>query len=541
MAHRLGIYYAPAHDRAGDWAYLQALNPPAVRVLAGAWPDAHTMRRVAEACPDALLLPRNWSISETHDEIRRDPAGVGREHARAWHECLARWGLPDAVNARMVVVGQNEPHVWNDFSCVPYTVALLEECTRLGLRACALNLSVGWPANHGPDTPPDWQPFEPIRGPLERNGGYLVCHEYWSDAGPAHMGGWWAWRVNQCPWPEARILIGECGVDQAVAGAGLPYHQRGWQGRGLSPEQYAAQLAEYVNGLDARVVGVLPFLTDYQSGEWQSFDTGPAHDAIVARSGGQTEPRPGPQPSKPQAPSGPHVSVPAGANVRQGPGTTHSVVRALPLHTEVQPDGRNAAGDWLRLRAPVAGWVSAALLAGVPDGLPVVGDGGTVYLPVVGAPSGPQDAERNWQRSIDFVLRWEGGYQNVPNDSGNWTGGAVGKGENRGTKYGISAARYPHLDIRNLTLDRAKVLYRRDYWQASGADKQPWPLCLLVMDTAVLHGVGAATTWLREVGPNPLAFAAKRLRVYVGMGNWDYWGKAWVRRVADLLEAMKGE
>jgi hypothetical protein len=32
-------------------------------------------------------------------------------------------------------------------------------------------------------------------------------------------------------------------------------------------------------------------------------------------------------------------------------------------------------------------------------------------------------------------------------DPGNWTGGAIGKGELRGTKWGISAQTYPQIDI----------------------------------------------------------------------------------------------
>lgn len=169
--------------------------------------------------------------------------------------------------------------------------------------------------------------------------------------------------------------------------------------------------------------------------------------------------------------------------------------------------------------------------------------GPTVYIPSIPGPTSVAKPEEptvsdTWERSIAFVSRWEGEYQNIPNDAGNWTGGEVGKGELKGTKYGISAASYPHLDIVNLTREQAHEIYRRDYWQASGADKLPWPACLLVFDTAVLHGVGAATKWQREVGTNAYAFAAKRLRVYTQMHNWDYWGKAWTNRVADLLEAM---
>jgi lysozyme family protein len=39
------------------------------------------------------------------------------------------------------------------------------------------------------------------------------------------------------------------------------------------------------------------------------------------------------------------------------------------------------------------------------------------------------------------LIEHEGGFQNDPDDSGNWTGGKVGVGELKGTKWGICAAR----------------------------------------------------------------------------------------------------
>lgn len=147
------------------------------------------------------------------------------------------------------------------------------------------------------------------------------------------------------------------------------------------------------------------------------------------------------------------------------------------------------------------------------------------------APSGD-----TWQRSRAFVQKWEGDYTNDPRDHGNWTGGRQGVGELKGTKYGISAASYPNLDIVRLTLGDADEIYYRDYWKTSGADKLPWPYALLAFDTAVLHGVGTSQRWQAEVGNNAFAFAAKRLRVYTKLDNWATFGAGWVNRVADLLE-----
>ena len=58
----------------------------------------------------------------------------------------------------------------------------------------------------------------------------------------------------------------------------------------------------------------------------------------------------------------------------------------------------------------------------------------------------------------------EGGYSSIPEDKGNWTSGKIGVGVLMGTKFGISAARYPFLDIKNLTLAEAKDIYFDDFW-----------------------------------------------------------------------------
>lgn len=198
--------------------------------------------------------------------------------------------------------------------------------------------------------------------------------------------------------------------------------------------------------------------------------------------------------------------------------------------------GRGDTKDWhsfdirpLRALLEAQQWTVAEPVK-QPDTKPV-----EIKLPFVGG-GVSQNQSDNWRRSREFVKRWEGGYSDNPEDHGNWTGGRKGQGELKGTKFGISAASYPHLDIRNLTIEQADEIYKRDYWQASGADKLPYPYCLLVFDTAVLHGVGTAKKWVGEVGDNAYAFAAKRLAVYTKLDNWQHFGAGWVNRVANLLE-----
>jgi lysozyme family protein len=65
----------------------------------------------------------------------------------------------------------------------------------------------------------------------------------------------------------------------------------------------------------------------------------------------------------------------------------------------------------------------------------------------------------------------------------------IGKGQCKGTKYGISAMTYPDLDIRNLTLDQAKAIYKRDWWDRINADDLHPAIVFQVWDFAVNAGM----------------------------------------------------
>ena len=60
-----------------------------------------------------------------------------------------------------------------------------------------------------------------------------------------------------------------------------------------------------------------------------------------------------------------------------------------------------------------------------------------------------------WFEAFNFTIGHEGGYVNNPNDPG---------GE---TKFGICKRDYPKQDINNLTIDRAKEIYYKNYWLPS--------------------------------------------------------------------------
>lgn len=89
-------------------------------------------------------------------------------------------------------------------------------------------------------------------------------------------------------------------------------------------------------------------------------------------------------------------------------------------------------------------------------------------------------------RSIAFTLEHEGGDSDHPFDRG----GA--------TRWGISSAAHPDVDLAALTREGAIELYRARYWAKIQGDALPWPLCLVIFDWAVHAGVPAAVKGLQR-------------------------------------------
>ena len=107
-----------------------------------------------------------------------------------------------------------------------------------------------------------------------------------------------------------------------------------------------------------------------------------------------------------------------------------------------------------------------------------------------------------FNKCIFFVLKQEGGYSNNPSDPG---------GE---TNYGISRKSYPNEDIKNMTVERAKEIYYRDFWVPMFCEQiQSLGLALALFDAGVNCGTVTARNWF-EVGMSMDRFAMKRIRYY---------------------------
>lgn len=103
-----------------------------------------------------------------------------------------------------------------------------------------------------------------------------------------------------------------------------------------------------------------------------------------------------------------------------------------------------------------------------------------------------------WEIAKNTTLKLEAGFQNDRADRGNWTSGTIGVGECKGTKYGICAMSYPDLDIRNLTLDQAGEIYKKEYWDRTKCDWLPDALSVAVFDYAIHSGTMQAIKDLQK-------------------------------------------
>ena len=105
----------------------------------------------------------------------------------------------------------------------------------------------------------------------------------------------------------------------------------------------------------------------------------------------------------------------------------------------------------------------------------------------------------------------EGKYTDDRDDSGNWTGGEVGRGMLLGTKYGIAAPTLvdyyrkkslgtpSQQDMIDLTYDTALEIYKKDYWDAQELSNfKSQSLANVLYDGCVNQGPGATLTILKK-------------------------------------------
>lgn len=129
----------------------------------------------------------------------------------------------------------------------------------------------------------------------------------------------------------------------------------------------------------------------------------------------------------------------------------------------------------------------------------------------------------DFDTAVVDVLQTEGGY--VADDAG--------KGE---TNLGINTTANPDVDIKGLTPEAAKALYRERYWDAIDADNLPPAVRAIAFDAAVNQGPARARKWAAEANGDPAKLIALRRAHYAELvkanpKKFGKYAKAWEARL----------
>lgn len=102
--------------------------------------------------------------------------------------------------------------------------------------------------------------------------------------------------------------------------------------------------------------------------------------------------------------------------------------------------------------------------------------------------------EANFDKVMDHIFLWEGGYVDHPRDPG----GATNMGITFQTLEDWRGQQITKQDVRDLTRNEAEEIYFHRYWMPVEAHRAPVGLDLVLMDAAVNSGVKASVRWLQR-------------------------------------------
>lgn len=165
----------------------------------------------------------------------------------------------------------------------------------------------------------------------------------------------------------------------------------------------------------------------------------------------------------------------------------------------------------------------------------------------------------NFNKSFDLVIGHEGGFSNDQRDTGNH----LPDGREGSTMWGCTQYNYEqyvghpltHEDMKKLTPNDVKPLYKKNYWDAVHGDDLPGGIDYAAFDFAINAGPSASRKLIQKAlgvnadgvfGPVTLAsihaadekellqkFTDAKSLFYINLNNPIYI-KGWLKRVADV-------
>jgi lysozyme family protein len=169
----------------------------------------------------------------------------------------------------------------------------------------------------------------------------------------------------------------------------------------------------------------------------------------------------------------------------------------------------------------------------------------------------------NWEKAFQAVLKHEGGFVNHPKDPG----GMTNLGVTKKVWEEFVGREVDEAEMRALTPDVVKPLYKKNYWDKIKGDQLPSGVDYAAYDLAVNSGTGRAAKYLQRIagvpddgviGPKSMeailacdpietvdAICDMRLDFLQRLPTWGTFGKGWGRRVEEVksigLQMAKAE
>jgi lysozyme family protein len=156
----------------------------------------------------------------------------------------------------------------------------------------------------------------------------------------------------------------------------------------------------------------------------------------------------------------------------------------------------------------------------------------------------------NWNEAFSLMLASEGGYVHHPSDPG----GRTNLGVTQATWENWVGRESDEAEMRGLTPEKVKPLYKKKYWDAVRVDVLPPGISYLCFDFAVNAGVGRSIKTLQTAvgvtpdggfGPITMAavqavdpielierFSQAKEDFYRSLNTFATFGKGWLNRVA---------
>ena len=141
--------------------------------------------------------------------------------------------------------------------------------------------------------------------------------------------------------------------------------------------------------------------------------------------------------------------------------------------------------------------------------------------------------------SLKFVLKWEGGYVNNPND----LGGATNKGITQDTYDNWNKTQNKKIkNILYITNKEIEEIYYKNYWLNTGCNKMSPKFAILSFDTAVNMGQRRVKEFLKIAQwKYPEKFIEARRKKYIEFskyGNQKIFLQGWLNRLNALEQLV---